>query len=308
MRKDVTREEPLDSFAESLRYESSVNNSDETGTGFISKGNHSNGPFYKKPWFWIVIVVLLLIGASSSARKKKEEENLGPEDGIEVGYDSYQLTGKNYSDVETQLRGKGFTNITTEEVPDLIVGVLSKENEVSEVSIGGDTKFKKKNRYAADVRIVIRYHTFPTSSDQSVSRQSGDSQSGTQKTIGINEEFGNNTITGVVTEVDLDYKGYNPYLVSVPEGSKVILIVIKVTNISKSSNYVSVGDYRCYADNISVNAELFSTDKYDYNNNIDPGRSALLGACYVVPANVSSIELQYTPLGEKADKTIIKIQ
>ena len=112
----------------------------------------------------------------------------------------------------------------------------------------------------------------------------------------------------MVTEVNMDYKGYNPIGVSVPQGSKAILIVIKVTNISKESNYVSVGDFRCYADNISVSAELFGTDKYDYNNNIDPGRSALLGACYVVPENVSSIEMQYTPIGEKADKTIIKIQ
>lgn len=273
--------------------------------GFLNQENLVKTPVYKKPWFWIVIGILFL-GMIASAGKKKDEDS-GPENGIAVGYDSYQLSGKNYNDVETQLRNRGFTNITTEEVPDLIVGILAKENEVDEVSIGGKTSFKKKEKFKADEKIVIRYHTYPESSSQSVSR-GGTQSNENAKTIGINEEFGNKTITGMVTEVNMDYKGYNPIGVSVPQGSKAILIVIKVTNISKESNYVSVGDFRCYADNISVSAELFGTDKYDYNNNIDPGRSALLGACYVVPENVSTIEMQYSPIGEKADKTIIKIK
>ncbi len=126
--------------------------------------------------------------------------------------------------------------------------------------------------------------------------------------INKGEEFGNKTITGVVESINLDYTDYNKYWTTIPEGYKAIYITIKVTNISNKTNYVSVGDYTCYVDNIAVNAEVISGGNEDYNENIDPGRSAILGAMYIIPADSKSIELEYTPLGESADSPIIKIQ
>lgn len=129
------------------------------------------------------------------------------------------------------------------------------------------------------------------------------------KTVGVNEEFGNDTITGKVIDYDLDYKNYDDYWTSVPEGKKCIYIKIKVTNISSESNYVSVGDFDCYIDDVKVMPEFINgSDDDDYNNNIEPGRSAILGALYVVPENCSSIELEYNPWGEYAERVIIKIK
>ena len=131
----------------------------------------------------------------------------------------------------------------------------------------------------------------------------------TIKTVGVNEEFGNDTITGKVIDYDLDYKNYNDVWTTVPEGKKCIYIKIKVTNISSESNYVSVGDFDCYIDDVKVMPEWVNgSDDDDYNNNIEPGRSAILGALYVVPKNCSSIELEYNPWGEYAERVIIKIQ
>ena len=127
------------------------------------------------------------------------------------------------------------------------------------------------------------------------------------KTVGINEEFGNKTITGKVTDVDLDYKNYNDIWTTVPEDKKCVYIKIKVTNISNDTNYVSVGDFNCYVDDIAINPELVSGGEEPYNANIDSGRSAILGALYVVPKNASSIELEYRPIGEYAERVIIKI-
>ncbi|MCQ2521847.1 MAG: hypothetical protein MJ105_05660 [Lachnospiraceae bacterium] len=128
------------------------------------------------------------------------------------------------------------------------------------------------------------------------------------KTIGIGDEFGNKTITGMVTEVNLDYTGYNEYWTTVGDNEKAIYLKIKVTNESNESNYVSVGDYSCYIDDIIYSAELLSGGNEDYNANIDPGRSAILGALYVIPKDANSIELEYNPLGESAERVIIKIQ
>ena len=128
------------------------------------------------------------------------------------------------------------------------------------------------------------------------------------KTVGINEEFGNKTITGKVTDVDFDYKNYNDIWTTVPEDKKCVYIKIKVTNISNESNYVSVGDFDCYVDDVAVNPELVNgMGDEPYNENIEPGRAAILGALYVVPKNASSIELEYNPIGEYADRVIIKI-
>lgn len=130
---------------------------------------------------------------------------------------------------------------------------------------------------------------------------------GGTKTVGINEEFGNSTITGVVTDVDLNYTEYNELWSEVPAGYKVIFITIKVTNKSDSENYVSVGDFECYVDNIITDTELVTGSDLNYNANIAPGRTAILGAEYIIPENAESIELEYNPIGESTKRIIIKI-
>lgn len=128
------------------------------------------------------------------------------------------------------------------------------------------------------------------------------------KVVNVGEEFGNKTITAVVTDVDLNYKGYDDLWTTVGEGQKAIYLKIKVTNISNDSNYVSVGDYSCYVDDVIVDGELLTGGNDDYNANIDPGRSAILGAMYIIPADAKSIELEYDPIGEAADRVIVKIK
>lgn len=128
-----------------------------------------------------------------------------------------------------------------------------------------------------------------------------------EKMIGIGDEFGNSTIIGSVIDADLNYSGYNDLWTTVEDGKKAIYIKIKVTNVSEDSNYVSVGDFDCYVDDVVTTAELVSGGNEDYNANIEPGRSAILGAMYIIPQNANSIELEYHPIGESSERVIIKI-
>lgn len=190
----------------------------------------------------------------------------------------------------------------------------------TDTSVYGETKFTVEGETSVSVNIRTEEDhvevkvnnpsgdTNKNSSDNNGDTKKNESKKNEPKTVGINEEFGNDTIKAVVTEVNLDYKDYGEYYVKVPEGSKVIFIAIKMTNISDKRNYVSVGDFSCYVDNVAVDAEIFADSKYDYNENVDPGRAAMLGAVYIVPKNAESIELEYTPIGEKAERTIIKIK
>lgn len=69
--------------------------------------------------------------------------------------------GRDYQDVIEDFEEHGFTNIQTEELDDLITGWLTKEGEVEDVAINGDTDYSADKWVPADSEVLIRYHVFP---------------------------------------------------------------------------------------------------------------------------------------------------
>ena len=82
------------------------------------------------------------------------------EGNIKVGYKPKELIGKNYEEVVSKLEAKGFTNIHTKRLDDLITGWIKKDGEVSEVSISSDTTFNENSKYVSNTEIIIFYHSF----------------------------------------------------------------------------------------------------------------------------------------------------
>lgn len=76
------------------------------------------------------------------------------------------LEDKNYQDVVTQLQNAGFTNIETEPLGDLIIGWLHDEDGVEEVSCNGKIDFNVGERFDKDVKIVVRYHSYPEKKEE----------------------------------------------------------------------------------------------------------------------------------------------
>ena len=72
-----------------------------------------------------------------------------------------EAKGKKYQDVVTRFENAGFTNVTTEAVADLVIGLFAGDGEVKDVSIAGDSDYTKNEKFAPDAPVVIRYHTFP---------------------------------------------------------------------------------------------------------------------------------------------------
>ena len=64
-----------------------------------------------------------------------EEAQDKAEGKLKVGYKSKDLIGRNFEDVVSKLKAKGFTNIQTVKLDDLITGWIKKDGEVSEISI-----------------------------------------------------------------------------------------------------------------------------------------------------------------------------
>ena len=82
-------------------------------------------------------------------------------DKIHVPLNASDVSNSNYQDVVSQFKKSGFTNVTTKEINDLIIGFLTEDGEVEEVSIGGDTTFSTSDAFAADTPVVVSFHTFP---------------------------------------------------------------------------------------------------------------------------------------------------
>lgn len=80
---------------------------------------------------------------------------------VQPPFSSSQLDDANYQDVVAQFQEAGFTNVTTEPIPDLIIGWLTADGEVEEISIAGDTEFESGEHFDPAVAVIVRYHTFP---------------------------------------------------------------------------------------------------------------------------------------------------
>lgn len=68
--------------------------------------------------------------------------------------------GRNYKEVIEDFEDKGFTNIKTETIADLVYGRSFRDGEVEQISVGGDIAYDSGVHVPADTEVIIRYHTF----------------------------------------------------------------------------------------------------------------------------------------------------
>jgi len=80
-------------------------------------------------------------------------------DQIKVPASASSWVGENYEVVAQEIEAAGFTNIDTAEQADLVSGWIKKVGDVAKVSINGDSKFKKGDRFPRDAQVIIIYHT-----------------------------------------------------------------------------------------------------------------------------------------------------
>lgn len=77
---------------------------------------------------------------------------------------SYQ-EGRDYKEVVAEFEEKGFQNIKTEKIEDLITGWITSDGEVEHVTVGGDIDYSSDEWVEEDIEVVISYHTFEEEDD-----------------------------------------------------------------------------------------------------------------------------------------------
>ena len=117
----------------------------------------------------LAIFALIIIGGGIALgiwNENKVEGNPNDPNPIKIGYSNSDLEGMNYQEVESILRAKGFVNITTIPIEDLITGWITKDGEVERVMINGNESFSSSKKYSSDIEIIIFYHTFSTDKEE----------------------------------------------------------------------------------------------------------------------------------------------
>lgn len=123
--------------------------------------------------FILVLALVALAGCSGETT-----------DGIKIPSSAGVYKGQDYQEVIASLEKTGFTNVSTEVLDDLVTGWMTKDGEVEHVSVDGEIKYNPDARYAADVKIVVTYHTFPTTeSSENIDQPEQSSEPVTQDEI-----------------------------------------------------------------------------------------------------------------------------
>lgn len=114
------------------------------------------------------------IESSSQVEKQNietQEKEKPTGDKIETPMSAKDCKNKNYKEIKEEFEKSGFTNIETKGLEDMIVGILSSENEVKTIEIDGDSKFSKGDSFAKDAKIVISYHSYPEKEEKTTTQK-----------------------------------------------------------------------------------------------------------------------------------------
>lgn len=102
---------------------------------------------------FIACIIITLVGCAGDSNGHEGEAKTPSGSSIQKGRD--------YQEVVNEFKEKGFKNIKTEKLEDLITGWLTKDGEVESVSVDGDKDYSPDVWQSNDVEVVITYHTFP---------------------------------------------------------------------------------------------------------------------------------------------------
>lgn len=77
---------------------------------------------------------------------------------IQIDFTNKDFKGEDYEDVIAYLKSKGFDNIHENNLEDVVLGIFKKEGAVDNITINGETNFKKGDWIDKSSEIVVAYH------------------------------------------------------------------------------------------------------------------------------------------------------
>ncbi len=131
-------------------------------------------------------------------------------------------------------------------------------------------------------------------------------------TVGNTMESNGLKIT--LNESDLNYTGYdNRYGIHTPQaGMKYVAATFTYQNDGQRDAYVSIYDFKCYADGTACQQEYglepdMNLSNQFINTNLSPGRNVTFTTYYSVPEGAGTVELEYDASLWSNKKAYIKL-
>lgn len=106
----------------------------------------------------IVLLVILIFATISGCSNDGR---------IRVPKSASECKDKDYLDVKALFESAGFTNVSVNAIEDLVTGWITKDGAVERVSINGDDNFGSLAKFDPSAEVVVTYHTFPSTEDNS---------------------------------------------------------------------------------------------------------------------------------------------
>ncbi len=118
-------------------------------------------------WVLIALVVLALIAfAAFSGGNWAVRPTAPPAVPLTAPASASHYCGRNYKIAVSQFESAGFKNIKTVELDDLDTGSLTKDGDVKEISINGNSSFSEGDSFDKAAEVLIIYHTLRDDADE----------------------------------------------------------------------------------------------------------------------------------------------
>ncbi len=113
--------------------------------------------------------------------------------------------------------------------------------------------------------------------------------------IKVGDSFEAKGLSVTVNNAEVDHKVSDPYgLYKLDDGLVYLMVDFTFENTGDGDKYVSIYDFKCYADDAACEQEFVTADTGDFiNTNLSSGRKCSFKTLYAVPANATTIELEY---------------
>ncbi len=162
------------------------------------------------------------------------------------------------------------------------------------VSSNGNKKDKIDNSGAASVSAS----SAPTAGDDPSSQSSSSSSSSSEESVKVGGSYEGNGLKFTVNAADTAFvvpdDTYGMY--KLDSGLHYVKVDFTFENTGSSGDkYVSIYDFKCYADDSACEQKFVNSVTGDFmNTQLSPGRNKSFSTLYAVPDGAKKIELKYT--------------
>lgn len=129
-----------------------------------------------KKFIWLLAICMSFVALTACGNRDHTGEAQTPSG-------SSIMEGQNYEDVIAEFEENGFKNVRTEKIEDLIFGLLNKDGEVEEVSVGGEVDYSPDEWVPDDTEVIVRYHTFAGKNDSEENETLDNSNQSTESVV-----------------------------------------------------------------------------------------------------------------------------